>query len=177
MIYLIVLILFILLFSIATIFLAMIKLYDQKRIRNKRIDALNHEILFNNDTNITLCISELYMKSYSHFFSYIVGHFSSILLDIYSIVLSIASLSMISSDISSELTQCISLLSTFFIITLVFSHLDERSLKHINSWRKCENIILNISLLMSNSTDIEITKKEIYSFISSYRDEGKSPLK
>lgn len=172
MIHFITLCLFLIIISIATIICSLLKILEQKHIKNKRINILAKNDLFQNNDCMSQSLLELYTKSYSHYTTYCVGHFSSILLDIYSIILSITSLSMITLNISNKLTQSISLLSTFFIITLVFSRLDERSTYHLSAWNRCENIIIEISHLLSNCDDIRTIQDDIYSLIASYRSKN-----
>ena len=105
----------------------------------------------------------------------IVGHFSSILLNVYSIVFSIASLSMISLDISedntNEITRVISLLSTLFVIILVFARLSERSKRHFFAWKKCDRIILKVARILSGCTDVTIMTDNIYSILLLYNED------
>jgi len=165
MIYLITVGLFLLTISIATLICLLMKIFEQKNIKNKRIQILNQNIMCKNDDCISQFLFELYTKAYSHFLIYCIGHFLSILVNIYSIILSIASLSMITFDYNNELTSIISLLSTFFVVTLVFSRLDERSSYHYSDWKQCEKTIIEISQLMSDFHESNSTKEKIYSLI------------
>lgn len=178
MYYLIVILVFLMLFSLVTLIIICKKLSEQNNIKKKRIELLSENELLKKDPTLSRSISELYIKSNSHYFVYCIGHFSGILLNTYSIILSVSSLSMLSlSDYSDEITKCISLLSTFFIITLVFSRLDERSSYHLLVWKKCENSIVNISHLTSECDDVNSIKNKIYSCIASCNTETTLPDK
>ena len=168
MIYLLVLISFIFISTIITFIYSIIKISEQNKIKKKRIEIL--KIQTNNNiikTNLSQSLYELYIETFSHYITYMVGHFSSILLDIYSVIFSIVSLSMISLDITDDATRIISLLSTFFIIILVFSKLTERSKRHFFAWKKCENTIAQIFQLLDADEDSK-NDEQIFSLISTY---------
>ena len=68
----------------------------------------------------------------------------------------------------AQFPQIISLFSTFCVICLVFARLEERSTNQLFLWRRCENVIVDISTLLSDNS--KESKEEIYSIISSYHD-------
>lgn len=167
MIYLITVGLFLLTISITTLIYSLMKIFEQKNIKKERIQRLAQNDICKKDDCIALSLFELCIKTYSHYLTYCIGHFLNILIDIYSIILSITSLSMVAFDSKNELTSLISLLSTFFIITLVFSQLGERSSNHLSDWRRCEKTLTEILQLISNCDDINTKREKIYLLIIS----------
>lgn len=174
--YLVTLSAFLLIISIATLICLLMKMFEQKNIKKKRLEVLvlTKNTLCKDDYYIEQSLTELYTKTFSHYLTYCIGHFSSILVNIYSIILSITSLAMIAFSDDNNLTSIISLLSTLFVVTLVFSRLDERSSYHLAAWRKCEKTITDIAKLMSNyyandTNTNDINKENIYSLINSCR--------
>ena len=147
-----------------------LKIYEQRKIKKQRINFLSKNELCNNDTYIYQNLYEIYTSTFSHYLTYSFGHFSNILLNIYSIIFSITALSMVSFDIADDITQVVSLLSTFFVVTLVFSRLDERSKRHYTNWKNCENFITKISHIASIYTDDNKKVDEIYAIIKSYHE-------
>lgn len=154
---------FMMIISIAIIAYSIIRLLEQYKIKKNRIDTLN-KLKSVNPTNLGVyeSISELYIKSFSHYFTYVFGHFSGLLLDIYSIMLSVTSLSMISLNTATDkcFTQnTFSLMATLFIIVLVFFRLEVKSSKHLLAWRRCESAIHDIYKLIDdiNSGSDEIS--------------------
>lgn len=162
---------FILLIGIAILICLFLKVNEQHKIKKQRISLLSENSLCNNDTYIYQSLYEIYTNSYSHYLTYCVGHFANILLDTYSIIFSISALSMVTINGEDNITQIISLLSTFFVVTLVFSRLDERSMQHHKLWRKYESAITKISQSISNCTDDNMKITEIYALITFCRGE------
>lgn len=180
MIYIIVLILFISISTAITMIYSFIKISEQYEIKEKRINNLNQQTCSKIiSENLSQSIYELYIESFSHYITYILGHFSSILLDIYSVIFSIISLSMISSNtlratktftflyliLGNEATKIISLLSTFFVIILVFSRLTERSNKHFLAWTNRETIIIQINQSINYKSSNPNFEEDIFSII------------
>lgn len=156
--------------SLVTFTIALTKILEQLRIKKERLHVLFNSRLLRCHEHLTQSLAELYTKSYSHYLIYCIGHFSSILIDVYSIILSITSLSMITFGKEvNEFTPIVSLLSTLFITILVFSKLDERSTYHLTAYAKCEKSILQISELVSKCNDISPQIDIIFSLIASCR--------
>lgn len=170
MIFLLTTCIYIFIIGLAILICLILKIYEQRKIKKQRINLLSKNTFCNNDTYIYQNLYEIYTSAFSHYLTYSIGHFSNILLNIYSIVFSITALSMVSFDIANDITQVISLLSTFFVVTLVFSHLDERSKRHYTNWKNCENFITQISQITSIYTDDNKKVNEIYAIITSYRE-------
>lgn len=176
MIYLKMLIIFTAVTIVVTVTYSLIKILEQYRIKTRR-NKLVWEQMEEKNFSPTLAQSlfELNTEAFSRYLTYNVGHFSSILLNVYSIVFSIASLSMISLDISedntNEITRVISLLSTLFVIILVFARLSERSKRHFFAWKKCDRIILKVARILSGCTDVTIMTDNIYSILLLYNED------
>ena len=167
--------------SLVTIIIALVKILEQLNVKKNRLRVLRQSNLFNDKEHLSQSLSELYTKSFSHYLTYCIGHFSSILIEIYSIILSITSVSMITfgGETVYEITSIVSLLSTCFIIMLVFSRLHERSTYHLTALAKCEKSILLIFEMASNCNDINDQIDNIYAVIAScrFRKKPKFPKK
>lgn len=177
MIYLNVLIIFVAVSIVATATYSFIKIWEQYEIKVKRIKLIPEQMESKNiSPALAQSLFELYTEAFSRYLTYSIGHFSSILLNVYSIVFSIVSLSMISFDIpkdnANEITRVISLLSTFFVIILVFARLSERSKRHFFAWKKCERTILKVQRILSGCTDATTMEDNIYSMILLYNADG-----
>lgn len=123
-------------------------------------------------------VNELYQKSYSHFYSYIIGHFLGILIDTYSIILSISALAARTMGVCSKITAGISFIATVLVVIMVFTKMDYRSSRHLAAWRTCEMTIINISQIMSdNSQNKQRANKDIFNLIMMCYYEIEKPIK
>ena len=176
MILIVILLLIIGLSSITVIIYAGLKIGEQsKKLKDREAAIKNYPKV---DNHTAQSVNELYQKSYSHFYSYIIGHFLGILIDTYSIILSISALAARTMDVCDKITACISFIATVLVVIMVFTKMDYRSSRHLAAWRTCEMAIINISQIMSDNLQNEQrADKDIFNLIMTCYYEIEKPKK